>query len=141
MPENLPVEQPDDYPTGLPQTVWGSGLIVLLEGLAGVGVGVYFLIDAIGGHDEVGISAYGTAAWFIILFGAVLAGGVGLLRGQRWGRGIGIITQVLLAPVMFALFGESDQPLWGMLLLLLIVPAFVMLVMPKTSQWMSQQGG
>ena len=114
-------------------------MIVLLEGLFGVGAGVYFLIDGIRGHDEVGISAYGTAAWFIILFGAVLAAGIALLRGKRWGRGIGVITQVLLAPVMFALFGGSEQPLWGMLLLILILPAFVMLVMPKTSEWMSRQ--
>ncbi|WP_235174754.1 DUF7144 family membrane protein [Tomitella biformata] len=139
MPENLSKEDPENHPSGLPQTVLGAGLIVLLEGLVGVGVGVYFLIDGLRGHEEVGISAYGTAAWFIILFGAVLAAGIGLLRGQRWGRGIGIITQVLLAPVMFALFGESNQPLWGTVLLVLIVPAFVMLVMPKTSAWMSRR--
>ena len=139
MPENLHVKDPDNHPSGLPPTVLGAGLIVLLEGLAGVGVGVYFLIDGLRGHEEVGISAYGTAAWFIILFGAVLAAGIALLRGQRWGRGIGIITQVLLAPVMFALFGESDQPLWGMLLLVLIVPAFVLLMMPKTSAWMARR--
>lgn len=140
MPVNLSKEDPESLPPGLPQTVLGAGLIVLLEGLAGVGVGVYFLIDGLRGHQEVGINAYGTAAWFIILFGAVLAAGVGLLRGQRWGRGVGIITQVLLAPVMFALFGESNQPLWGMVLLILIVPAFVLLVTPKTSRWMSHRG-
>ena len=140
MHENESLEEPENLSSGLPRSVVGAGLIVLLEGLVGVGAGVYFLVDGLLGHDEVGISAYGTAAWFIILFGAVLAAGVGLLRGQRWGRGIGIITQVLLAPVMFALFGESDQPLWGMLLLALIVPAFAMLVVPKTSEWMSQRG-
>ena len=68
----------------------------------------------------------------------MLAAGVGLLRGQRWGRGIGIITQILLAPVMFALFGASEQPIYGMLLLVTIVPAFWCLVAPKTSAWMNR---
>lgn len=136
MPENLPVEDPQDQPTGVPQTVLVAGLIVLLEGLAGVGAGLYILFN---GHDEKGFSSVGTAVWFLILFGAVLAAGVGLLRGHRWGRGVGILTQLLLAPVMFALFGESDRPVWGMVLLALIVPAFVLLVSPKTSRWMEQR--
>lgn len=143
MPENefdkRPAVDPEDQPGGLPQTVLAAGLIVMLEGLVGVGVGVYFVVDGFRGHSEVGINAFGTAAWFLILFGVVLAAGIGLLRGQRWGRGIGIITQLLLAPVMFTLFGESDQPIWGMLLLITIVPTFVLLLMPKTSEWMSRR--
>lgn len=113
-----------------------AGAIVLLEGLVGVGAGLYILFN---GHDQTGFSSTGTAAWFLILFGAVLAAGIALLRGHRWGRGVGILTQLLLAPVMFALFGESDRPVWGMVLMVLIVPAFVLLVAPKTSRWMDHR--
>ncbi|AHH16199.1 putative membrane protein [Nocardia nova SH22a] len=75
-----------------PGTVRGAGALAALEGLIGVIIAIVLVIQ---GHDK---SAYGTAAWFVILAGAVLAAGIGLLRGRRWGRAIVVIAQILLLP-------------------------------------------
>src|SRR5699024_6738159 len=76
-----------------------------------------------------------------VLFGAVLAAGVALLVGRRGGRGVGIVTQVLLAPVAFSLLGQSHQVVWGILVLIVIVPGFVMLIHPRTTAWLEAARG
>lgn len=121
-----------------PTTLRAAGAMVTLEGVVGVGIAVYYVISALVGNHEKGISYYGTAAWFGVLFGAVLAAGVTLVVGRRGGRGAAIITQVLLAPFAFSLLGQSHQIVWGVLLVLVIVPAFVLLVHPQTSAWMNR---
>lgn len=57
---------------------------------------------------------YGTAAFFIVVFGTVAAAGLALRRGRRWGRGPVVILQMLLLPVS-----------WYILSAGLIVPALV----------------
>ncbi|GAA4819504.1 hypothetical protein [Tomitella cavernea] len=121
-----------------PTTVRVAGGIVAGEGVVGVGIAIFYLISALVGNHDKGISYYGTAAWFGLLFGGVLAAGITLLLGRRGGRGVAIITQVLLAPFAFSLLGQSHQIAWGILIVLAIVPAFVLLVHPQTSAWMNR---
>ncbi|QDQ99367.1 hypothetical protein FO059_13785 [Tomitella fengzijianii] len=121
-----------------PNTVRLAGGIVTGEGVVGVGIAIFYVISALVGNHDKGISYYGTAAWFGVLFGGVLAAGVTLLMGKRGGRGVAIITQVLLAPFAFSLLGQSHQLAWGILIVLAIVPAFVLLVHPRTSEWMNR---
>ena len=75
-----------------PSTVRAAGALATVEGLIGV---IIAIVLAVQGDDK---TAYGTAAWFVILAGAVLAAGIGLLRGRRWGRAIVVIAQILLLP-------------------------------------------
>lgn len=124
--------------SGPPATVLAAGVVVTFEGAVGIICAIIILGRAIAGHSETGISGYGTAAWFAAIFGAVLVAGIALLRGRRGGRGVGIITQILLAPVVFSLLGQSHQVVWGILLLLIIIPGFVLLVHPRTSAWMNR---
>ncbi len=124
-----------------PRTVRAGGALVALEGAVGLIVAIVLVVRAAGGHHDTGISGYGTAAWFAVLFGAVFAAGVALWLGRRGGRGVGILTQVLLAPVAFSLLGQSHQIAWGILLVIIIVPAFVLLVHPQTSAWMNRAYG
>lgn len=89
---------PVDPRAAIPAPVRIAGWIAAVQGLAGVGAAVYLFIRAVGGHQEetVEISGYGTAVWFAILGGGLLAAGVGLLIGKGWGRGLVVIAQLLL---------------------------------------------
>lgn len=82
----------------IPVPVRIAGWIAAAQGLVGVCAAVYLFIRAVGGHHEetVQISGYGTAGWFAILGGGLLAAGVGLLIGKGWGRGVVVIAQLLL---------------------------------------------
>ncbi|RVW04605.1 hypothetical protein [Rhodococcus spongiicola] len=126
--------QPAPVPT--PSTVLGAGVLVTLEGAIAVGAAIVLTVRGLLGHDQSVVSGYGTAAWFAILGGAVLAAGIGLLRGQRWGRTIALVAQLLLLPVAWYVL-SSHQVFWGVLLGLVVISALVMLFAPGTSRWMA----
>ena len=44
-------------------------------------------------------TALGTAVFFALVGGVVLAAGRALIIGKRWGRGLAVFTQLLLLPV------------------------------------------
>lgn len=138
-----PQEDPADSaaPSAPPRTVRAAGGIVAFEGLVGFVFGLAVLVRTVGGHEVAGINGYATAGWFIVLFGAVLAAGTALLTGRRGGRGAGIITQVLLAPFAFSLLGQSHRIGWGIAVLVVIVPAFVLLIHPRTTAWLETARG
>ncbi|NEW25294.1 hypothetical protein [Nocardia cyriacigeorgica] len=130
----------DDVGT-VPGTVRGAGGLVALEGAVAVTVAIVLVVRGLLGHDQSQASGYGTAAWFVILGGAVLAAGIGLLLGQRWGRAIAVIAQLLLLPVVWSLLTDSHQPFYGALLGVVVVGALVLLFTPATSRWMAREYG
>jgi peptidoglycan/LPS O-acetylase OafA/YrhL len=119
--------------SGVPMTVRGAGGLVALEGV--------LIVRGLLGYDQTAASGYGTAAWFGILGGAVLAAGIGLLRGKRWGRSIAVIAQLLLLPVTWSLLTDSHQPVFGVLLGVVVIAALVLLFAPPSSRWMAQEYG
>lgn len=125
----------------VPTTVRGAGGLVAVEGAVAVIVAVVLLVRGLLGHDQTQTSGYGTAAWFGILGGAVLAAGVGLLLGHRWGRAIATIAQFLLLPVAWSLLTDSHQPVLGALLGVAAIGALVLLFAPKSNLWMAQEYG
>ncbi|WP_459547702.1 hypothetical protein [Nocardia sp. X0981] len=126
---------------GVPGTVRGAGGLVALEGAVAVTVAAVLVVRALLGHREDAISGYGTAMWFGILGGAVLASGIGLLLGQRWGRAIAVITQLLLLPVVWSLLFGSGQPLLGTALGIVALGALGLLFAPATSRWAAHEYG
>jgi len=136
-------EQRDDepVPTGIPTSIRVAGALVTLEGLAGVGTAVVLVVRALTGHDQSVASGIGTAMWFGVLFGGVLAAGIALLRGKRWGRAIAVIAQVLLLPVAWSLLTDSHQPLWGSLLAIIALGGLAALFAPASSRFMAQDYG
>ncbi|WP_040781798.1 hypothetical protein [Nocardia pneumoniae] len=126
---------------GVPTTVRAAGGLVTLEGVVAVTVAIVLVVRGLLGHDQTAASGYGTAAWFGILGGAVLAAGVGLLLGKRWGRAIAVIAQLLLLPVTWSLLTDSHQPVYGTLLGLVAVAALVLLFAPPSTRWMAQDYG
>ncbi|MFD4366333.1 hypothetical protein [Rhodococcus sp. NPDC058521] len=124
-----------------PVTVRWAGGLVALEGAVAVGVAAVLVIRGLLGHDQSIASGYGTAAWFAILGGGVLAAGIALFLGRRWGRAIAIVAQLLLLPVAWALLTDSHQPVFGVLLALVVIGALGCLFSGPTSRWMEAQYG
>ncbi|MEU7768058.1 hypothetical protein AB0B25_23455 [Nocardia sp. NPDC049190] len=125
----------------MPATVRAAGALVTLEGVVAAVVVVVLIARGLAGHDQSAASGYGTAAWFGILGGAVLAAGVGLLLGKRWGRAIAVIAQLLLLPVTWSLLTDSHQPVYGALLGTVAVVALVLLFAPPSTRWLAQDYG
>ncbi|PXX69018.1 hypothetical protein DFR70_102704 [Nocardia tenerifensis] len=126
-----------DVSPGVPRTVRGAGALVTLEGAVAVVVALVLIVRGLLGHDQTATNGYGTAAWFGILGGAVLAAGLGLLFGKRWGRAIAVIAQLLLLPVTWSLLTDSHQPVFGTLLGVVVVAALVLLFAPASTRWMA----
>ena len=63
------------------------------------------VVRAIAGADQHVVNGLGTAVWFVLVGGAVLAAGRALVIGKRWGRGLAVFTQLLLLPVAWYLGG------------------------------------
>jgi len=125
--------------TSPPINVRRAGAIVALEGALGVAAAIYMVIRGLMGHEDGDfISGYGTAAWFAILGGGVLAGGVALIVGRRWGRSIAVMTQVLLIPVAFALITDSELPIIGTPVLVILVIALYFLFSPSSMKWFAK---
>ncbi|MFC8531028.1 hypothetical protein [Nocardia sp. NPDC057227] len=124
-----------------PNSVRGAGALVALQGTVAVVVVIVLVVRGLRGYDQSQASGYGTAAWFGILGGAVLAAGIALLAGQRWGRAIAVIAQVLLLPVTWSLLTDSHQPLLGAVLGVIVVSALVLLFAPGTNRWMAEEYG
>ncbi|MDH6281967.1 hypothetical protein [Prescottella agglutinans] len=127
--------QPAPAPT--PSTVRRAGALVSLEGAAAVGFAIFLVVRGLLGYDQSVTSGYGTALWFAILGGAVLAAGVGLLLGQRWGRTIALMAQLLLLPVTWYVL-TSHRVVWGIVLGVVVISALVMLFAGSTSRWMAE---
>jgi hypothetical protein len=116
----------------VPATLRWAGIVIGGQGAIGLGVAVVLIVRALGGHHESFISGYGTALWFVCIFGGVLAGGIAVYHGRRWGRAIGLITQILLVPVAYALLTDSHQPLFGAPLLAVVLVAAGLLFAPRS---------
>ena len=86
-----------DGPIAAPQVVMVGAWIGVAECALGLGYGIFLLIrDLMGYRDEAAV-----------IFGAVLAGAIMLLRGARWGRGPIIMLNLCLLGVAYYMFRSS----------------------------------
>jgi peptidoglycan/LPS O-acetylase OafA/YrhL len=118
--------------TAVPGTVKAAGAIVGIEGLAGVAFAIVLLA---GGSSRPGMNIYGEAGYFAVIFGGVLACGIGLLLGKRWARGPATAVQLLLLGVAWYATGPSGQPLMGLPLAALCIGALVLLFREPSRMW------
>jgi len=133
----VPLETPR---SSVPSTVRAAGWLVVFEGVVAIGFAIYSVIRAASGHyDQSVTNGYGLALWLTILFGGVLAAGIALVRGVRWGRSVAVLAQLLLLPVVWALLTDSHQPVLGVLLALVVVPTLVLLFSPPTTRWLARE--
>ncbi|MGA7135795.1 MAG: hypothetical protein WBZ15_26295 [Mycobacterium sp.] len=120
-----------------PTSVRSAGLIVAAQGLAGVVVAVVLLLRAIGGADQRAANGFGTAVWFGLAGGAVLAAGWALLVGRRWGRGLAVFAELLLLPVAWYLTVGSHRALIGIPVGAMALTGLVLLFSPAALRWVS----
>jgi peptidoglycan/LPS O-acetylase OafA/YrhL len=118
--------------TSVPGTVKAAGTLVGIEGLAGVAFAVILLID---GSSGPGRNIYGEAGYFTVIFGGVLACGIGLLLGKRWARGPATAAQILLLGVSWYAIGPSSQPLLGAPVAVVCIVVLVLLFRGSSRAW------
>jgi hypothetical protein len=117
--------------------VRGAGLIVALQGVSGLVAAAILLIRAIGGTDQRVANGFGTAGWFALAGGAVLAAGWALLVGRRWGRGLAVFAELLLLPVAWYLAVGSHRALIGIPVAAIALAALALLFSPAALRWVA----
>lgn len=121
-----------------PPAVRYAGFLTAAEGVAALVMAVVLLVRAVAGADQHIVSGYGTAVWFILIGAGVLAGGWALVTGRRWGRGIAVLTNLLLLPVAWYVL-TSHHVAYGILVGLLAVVTLGMLFSPSAVQWLTSR--
>ena len=111
-------------------------MLVALEGVAGLAAAVVYVVSGFTGSDEPGLNKFGTAAWFAIIGGGVLAAGWALWTGRRWGRGVAVFAQLLLLPVAWYMAVGSHQWLSGIAVGVVALATLALLFSPSTLQWL-----
>ena len=120
-----------------PTAVRGAGLIAAVQGATGLVVAAVLLFRAIGGADQRVANGFGTAVWFALAGGAVLAAGSALLVGRRWGRGLAVFAELLLLPVSYYLTVGSHRASIGIPVGLVALAGLVLLFSPAALRWVS----
>jgi hypothetical protein len=114
-------------------------VLVALEGVAGLVAAADYVVSGFSGSDDPGMNKFGTAAWFAIIGGAVLAAGWALWTGRRWGRGVAVFAQLLLLPVSWYIAVGSQRWLYGIPVGIVALVTLVLLFTPSAVQWLGAQ--
>lgn len=128
---------PDRVTTRPPAAVRRAGLIVAAQGAVALVVAVVLVARGLGGSDQRVVNGFGTAVWFVLIGGGVLAAGWALLVGKHWGRGVAVFTQLLLLPIAWYLAVGSHRPGFGIAVAVVALAALALLFSPSTVRWWS----
>ncbi|TCO65724.1 hypothetical protein [Actinocrispum wychmicini] len=118
--------------SAVPGTVRAAGVFVAAEGAAGV---VFAIVLLVAGSSGPGRNIYGEAGYFTVIFGGVIACGIGLLLGKRWARGPSTAVQILLLGVAWYAMGPSDRPELGVPVAMVCVAVLVLLFRAPSRAW------
>lgn len=118
-----------------PPAVRGAGIIVASQGLTALVVAAVLLVRGIAGADQHVVNGLGTAVWFVVIGGVVVAAGRALVVGKRWGRGLAVFTQLLLLPVTWYLAVGSHRPAFGIPAGIVALTALGLLFSPAAVRW------
>lgn len=124
----------------VPGAVRAAGLVVAVQGAAALVVAVLLVVRGIAGADQRVVNGLGTAVWFVLLGGVVLAAGRALVVGRRWGRGLAVFTQLLLLPVAWYLGVGSHQPVYGIPVGAVALAVLGLLFTPAAVRWAAGGG-
>ena len=120
-----------------PSAVRRAGFIVAAQGLAALVMAAVLVVRAVAGADQRVVNGLGTALWFLLLGGTVLAAGRALVVGRRWGRGLAVFIQLLLLPVAWYLAVGSHRPAFGIPVAVVAVTALILLFSPSALRWVA----
>ncbi|MCT1441944.1 MULTISPECIES: hypothetical protein [Corynebacterium] len=128
---------------GLPTTLAVACYIALVEGLVGVGYGIFLIVRELMGVEETsivsesssaGLVGIGTAIMFLIFFGGLITASVNLLRGGQWGRGLIVFINILLLGCAYYAF-TAGKVIWIVLLAGASIASLVLSFHPRTLRW------
>jgi peptidoglycan/LPS O-acetylase OafA/YrhL len=119
----------------VPATVRGAGFVVVVQGVAALVVAALLVVRATAGADQRVVNGLGTAVWFVLAGGVVLAAGRALVIGKRWGRGVAVFTQLLLLPVAWYLAVGSHRPAFGIPAGVVALAVLILLFSPAAVRW------
>jgi peptidoglycan/LPS O-acetylase OafA/YrhL len=120
-----------------PATVRVAGWIVAVQGVAALVVAAVLVVRKIAGADQHVVNGLGTAVWFILAGGVVLAAGRALVTGRRWGRGVAVFIQLLLLPVAWYVAVGSHQPAFGIPAGIVALTTLILLFTPGAVRWVA----
>ncbi|WP_373139829.1 hypothetical protein [Mycobacterium marinum] len=118
-----------------PTPIRGAGMVVAVQGATGLIVAAVLAVRGLAGADQRLVNGLGTAVWFVLIGAAVLAAGCALVAGRRWGRGLAVVTQLLLLPVAWYLTVDSHQPVFGIPLGAVALTVLLLLFSPPSLRW------
>jgi hypothetical protein len=129
-------------PTGgsVPPGVRAAGVIVAVQGAAALVVAVVLVVRGISGADQRVVNGVGTAVFFVVVGGVVLAAGRALMAGRRWGRGLAVVTELLLLPVTWYLVVGSHRPAVGIPAGTMALIVLALLFTPAALRWAAGTG-
>lgn len=106
----------------VPSPVKYAGFLAMAQSLIGLGYAVLLIVREILGERDpsivtdtdarAGWIGYGTAVFFIIIFGTVFAGALSMNSGRRWGRGPVVMLEMFLLVAAYYMW-TAGQPLWS----------------------------
>jgi peptidoglycan/LPS O-acetylase OafA/YrhL len=128
-------------PPAAPTAVRRAGLIVVVQGVAALVVAVVLVIRGTAGADQHVANGLATAGWFVLVGAGVIAAGRALILGRRWGRGLAVITQLLLLPVAWYLAVGSHQPGFGIPAGVVALIVLGLLFSPAAVRWAAGRQG
>jgi peptidoglycan/LPS O-acetylase OafA/YrhL len=114
-----------------------AGWIVAVQGVAALVVAAVLVVRKIAGADQHVVNGLGTAVWFILAGGVVLAAGRALVTGRRWGRGVAVFIQLLLLPVAWYVAVGSHQPAFGIPAGIVALTTLILLFTPGAVRWVA----
>jgi len=105
------------------------------QGVAALVMAAVLVVRAVAGADQHVVNGLGTAGWFVVVGGVVLAAGRALALGKRWGRGLAVFSQLLVLPVAWYLAVGSQQPVFGIPVAVVALTVLVLLFSPAALRW------
>lgn len=105
-----------------------------VQGAAGLVFAVLLVLRSGSADLPVGF-VLGEAAYFAVIGAALVAVGVGLVRGRRWARTPAIVAQLLLLPVVYSLIGPSQQLVLGLVTGVVVFVTFMLLISERSRGW------
>jgi peptidoglycan/LPS O-acetylase OafA/YrhL len=117
--------------------VRGTGVLVVLEGLAALMFAVALVVSGLRGADP--RVAYGTAGLFVLIAAALFAAGWALFRGRRAGRGVAVFAQLLILPLAYYMLSGSHRPELGVPLGAVALVTLALLFSGPALKWAANQ--
>ena len=119
-----------------PLPVRAAGLLVGIQGIAGVVVATVLLLGGSNGP----VPVFATAVWFAAFGAILLAVGVNLVRGRTGARTPAVVGQILLLGVSWYASGPSGRSGYGIPAALFCVAVLVLLFSPPAVRWATGPG-